>query len=127
MPFQVLGLIWKAPAGVDSVASVVEDAIARLQLYCGNIHRAVAQERRIGDYFIDLRMKPARSCAITIMDDNMKFEPIRFMETSVEFCSKCGILWHRTVVPFWMENEDHTVGDDLGTLVLRNIAEKGNF
>lgn len=71
-------------------------------------------------------MKPARSCEIFMMDYKMKFEPIRFWETSVEFYGKRGIQCHGTVVLFRMEDDEKTVGDDLGTLVFDHSVENEN-
>lgn len=78
------------------------------------------------DYFSELRMRPARSCEIVIMGYKMKLEQITFRETSVEFYGKRGISWYETVVLFRREDENNTVGDDFGALVLEHITEKDN-
>lgn len=46
----------------------------------------------------------------------MKLEPIRFLETSVEFYSKRGTSWHGTVVLQFREGDECDVCDERSTL-----------
>lgn len=111
---------------VPSVKYVIYNAALRFKLSCEHIHRAVAQENRIAEYFREFLERSAHTYAIIIMDYKKIFEPIRYSETSVELCGKRGISWHGSVVLFHREHDEATVGDDLGTIALNHIAENEN-
>lgn len=69
----------------DGVYAVVDDFIARLTFYIDILYRAVLQERLIGEYLDGIRAAPLGTFAIILLDYNMKFEPVRYRETFIEF------------------------------------------
>lgn len=64
-----------------SFLECVHDAKDRIQLYMGHLHRAVKQQRRIGDVMDGICGGEESKFVLVTNDYKMKFDPIRYRET----------------------------------------------
>lgn len=133
-PFQVLHDIQAACTGDGmGVTDAIRDAAKTFQMYMFHEQRAVSRERHMKGMFSMLREEHTKSNAIVAIDYKMKFDAMRYRESSVEWFRKHRISWHIAVV-FTRKNHDGGVAStdrpsehvdyELNVLLLDEIIEK---
>lgn len=108
--FQMLENIRTVAKGNSGVADVIEGASGRIKLFMSHIHCAVVQEGSIGEYIDEVRSNEPACSDVIILDFEMKFEPVRYRETSVEFYDNRCMRWHGYVNIYLPEADDPLLG-----------------
>lgn len=75
-------------------------------------HRGVVQYRQIGAYIDEIRSAEIGSSTLIILDHKMKFEPVRYCNTSFELYGKRGIGWNGSVESHLPEGGDQSSGSE---------------
>lgn len=122
VPFQVLDFLGKS---VDKLSPDICESIAhaksRLLIYMTNIQPALNQDKKSTEVMYILLNGVAENALLIIIDYKIKFEPVRFRETSSKFYNRSCMSLHGSVL-FYRPYHCEWALDD--TPPVANISEQ---